>query len=73
VTVLGALLHMLTRVARVSRDADRRTLLAEHVTLVREHIERRVEARHDREQLYRLVAAALAAGDLAYEALTAHE
>ena len=73
VTVLGALLHMLTRVARVSRDAGRRTLLAEHVTLVREHIERRVEARHDRERLYRLVAVALAADDLPYEALTAHE
>jgi uncharacterized membrane protein len=65
VTVLGALLHMLARVARVSRDAGRRTLLAEHVTLVREHIERRVEARHDRERLYHLVAVALAADDLA--------
>jgi hypothetical protein len=43
------------------------------VTLVREHIERRVEARHDRERLYRLVAVALAADDLPYEALTAHE
>jgi uncharacterized membrane protein len=62
VTVLGALLAMAGRVGRVVRDPERRTLLEAHVALIAEHVERRVEANHDREWLRRCARIALADG-----------
>ena len=63
VTVLGALLEMAGRVGRVVRDRERRRLLETHVALIAEHVERRVEAKPDRERLRQCARLALAASD----------
>ena len=62
VPVLGALLEMARRVGHAVRDPERRTLLETHVALIAEHVERRVEAKHDRERLRRSAKLALARG-----------
>jgi uncharacterized membrane protein len=56
VSVLGALLEMIGRVARNAGDPERRRLLATHARLVADHAERHVDAAHDRERLRRLAA-----------------
>jgi uncharacterized membrane protein len=64
VTVLGALLRLLTRLARVVREPARQRWVEIHARLVAEHAERRVEAPHDREGLRRLTSAALGTGSV---------
>jgi uncharacterized membrane protein len=59
VTVLGALLGLLARVASVVRHPARRQCVELHTRLVAELAERRVEAVHDREALRHLTRIAL--------------
>lgn len=59
VTVLGALLGLLTRLASVVHDPARRRCVEIQTQLVAELAERRVEAMHDREALRRLTSHAL--------------
>jgi uncharacterized membrane protein len=63
VSVLAALLEMIARVRRETRDGARREMLDTHARLVGEHAERHVEASHDRERLRRLAASARGAAE----------